>query len=258
MQRYPLYIFDLDGTLYRGDLPIEEASKSLGKLRAEGSGIRFLTNNSSQTREFFLAKLLGLGIEAKIEEIYTTALGSAKYLLSQGLQSVFAVGEAGLVSTLRSEGLTVANSGNDGITDCQGGESDSVLVGLCKHFNYNFMNAAMQRIRAGQRFVATNPDTTYPMEHGRLIPGAGSIVAGIQACSEVVPYVVGKPNPYLIQVILQEAGIPAQQALVVGDRLDTDIESGLRAGCPTHLVLSGVTSVVPTGQQFSPDLGGLL
>ena len=120
------------------------------------------------------------------------------------------------------------------------------------------MNAAMQRIRAGQTFVATNPDTTYPMEGGRLIPGAGSIVAAIRTCSGTEPYIVGKPNPYLVQLILADSNSNASEALVVGDRVDTDLLSGEMAGCPTHLVLTGVTSQPPDGQSYSEDLRGLI
>jgi HAD superfamily hydrolase (TIGR01450 family) len=120
------------------------------------------------------------------------------------------------------------------------------------------MSTAMQRIRGGQRFVATNSDSTYPMEGGRLIPGAGSIVAAIRTCSEQEPFVVGKPNPYMVTMALEGAGVRPSEALVVGDRLDTDIASGIAAGCPTHLVLTGVAHSAPEGQSFSPDLKGLL
>jgi len=236
MARYPLYIFDLDGTVYRGDEPIPQAVETVRTLKGEGSGVRYLTNNSSQTREFFLAKLRHMGFPAEIEEIESSAHGSGKYLLSQGLNSIFAVGEPGLVETLRSEGLTVVNADEHGVISPDGADSDAVLVGICRQFTYDLMRAAMQRIRAGQAFVATNRDPTYPVENGGLIPGAGSVVAGIRTCSEVEPFVVGKPNPFLINLVLEGAGCKPADALVVGDRIDTDMLSGERAGCPTHLV----------------------
>ncbi|MDR3690371.1 MAG: HAD-IIA family hydrolase [Fimbriimonas sp.] len=258
MERYPLYIFDLDGTLYRGNEPIANAADTVRALSESGAKIRYLTNNSGQTRAFFLDKLIRMGFPCEMEAIYTSGVGSASYLAANGLKRVFAIGEPGLVTTLRDHGLEVANAGSDLLTVSAGSESDAVLAGICRHFNYDLMNGAMQRIRAGQPFIATNPDVTYPMEEGRLIPGAGSVVAGIQACSEAEPYVVGKPNPYLIRLILEELGFPPTSALVVGDRVDTDLVSGERAGCPTHLVLTGVTSVPPEGQSFSVDLTGLL
>jgi 4-nitrophenyl phosphatase len=258
MVRYPLYIFDLDGTLYRGSEPIPFAAETVRKLKEQGSQIRYLTNNSGQTREFFLSKLVQMGFPAIIDEIYTSAIGSASYLKSQNLKSVFTIGEPGLVKTLRDEGLGVVNAGDDLLTGPEGPESDCVLVGICRHFNYDLMNSAMQRIRSGQTFVATNPDPTYPMERGRLIPGAGSVVAGIRTCCETEPYVVGKPNPYLITLILGECGGLGAETLVVGDRVDTDLTSGQMAGCSTHLVLTGVTAVPPSGQAYSADLTGLL
>jgi 4-nitrophenyl phosphatase len=258
MNRYPLYIFDLDGTLYRGDQVIPFAVETVLALQEEGCQIRYLTNNSGQTREFFLEKLRRMGFPAQLGEIESTAHGSAHYLHSQGIQSIFVVGEPGLVHTLRSEGLNVVNAGEDGIVSADGDLSDAVLVGICRQFSYDLMRSAMARIRSGQLFVATNTDSTFPLEGGLLIPGAGSVVAGIRTCSEQEPFVVGKPNPFLISLILQEAGIAPADALVVGDRLDTDLLSGERAGCPTHLVLTGVTETPPPNQSHSPDLRGLL
>jgi 4-nitrophenyl phosphatase len=258
MTRYPLYIFDLDGTLYRGDDPIAKAPETVRALKDSGSGIRYLTNNSGQTREFFLAKLRRMGFPAELHEIESSGHGAARYLVSKNLHSIFAIGEPGLVQTLQSEGLTVVNADADGVVSAQGAESVAVVAGICRQFTYDLMSAAMQRIRAGQAFVATNTDATYPMEAGRLIPGAGSIVAGLRTCSGQEPFVIGKPNPYLIDLVLQEAGCDPKDALVVGDRIDTDLASGEAAGCPTHLVLTGVTETPPHGQSFSPDLSGLL
>lgn len=258
MMRYPLYIFDLDGTLYRGDEPISGAPEAVQELKRSGADIRYLTNNSGQTREFFLSKLQRMGYPAEAEEILSSGLGSVRYLESRAIRTIFAIGEPGLVQTFRSKGLLVANADLDGVISPEGGDSEAVVVGICRHFTYDLMSAAMQRIRAGQVFVATNTDATYPLEGDRLIPGAGSVVAGIRTCSEQEPFVVGKPNPYLVSMLLEETGISPDDALVVGDRIDTDIASGVAAGCPTHLVLTGVTHVAPTGQAFSPDVTGLL
>jgi 4-nitrophenyl phosphatase len=258
MIRYPLYIFDLDGTLYRGDEPILHAPETVRELKATGSGIRYLTNNSGQTREFFLAKLQRMGFPAELHEIESSAHGAAKYLESKGLHSIFAVGEAGLVLTLREEGLTVVNADGEGVVSPDGGDSAAVVVGICRRFTYDLMSSAMQRIRSGQAFVATNTDATFPLEGSRLVPGAGSVVAAIRTCSEQDPFVVGKPNPYLITLILEAAGCPPSEALVVGDRLDTDLVSGEAAGCPTHLVLTGVTHTPPPNQSCSADLTALL
>lgn len=248
MSPYRAYILDLDGTLFRGEEALPGAVETVAKLRKRGSIIRYLTNNSSQTRAAYVQKLTRLGFEAKPEEVYSSAIGTAAYLTAEGLQSAFVVGEAGLMETLHAAGIEVAGEE----------AADAVVVGITRSFNYGMMAEAMGRIRRGARFVATNPDPTYPLEGGRLIPGAGSIVAAIQACAEVEPFVVGKPNPFLIELILRDAGLSPAEALVVGDRIDTDLRSGERAGCDTHLVLTGVTSEPPPGQCFSEDLRGLL
>lgn len=258
MAPYRLYIFDLDGTLYRGDQPIDGAVESVLALAHQGAQIRYLTNNSGQTRQFFLDKLQRMGFPAQLHEIYSTATGTAAHLNSHNLRRPFIVGEYGLGATLAEAGLNPANLDLEGRPSAQGEVSDSVVVGICRHFTYDLMNEAMQRIRSGQPFIATNPDTTYPMEGSRLIPGAGSIVAAVQACSGTTPYIVGKPNPYLVELVLSDANIPPEYALVVGDRIDTDLLCGERAGCPTHLVLTGVTLEAPLGQSWSYDLRGLI
>jgi 4-nitrophenyl phosphatase len=244
---YAAYIFDLDGTLFRGDEPISEAVETVNELGRRGATIRYLTNNSSRTREFFVEKLRRMGYPADLQQVYTSGWGTAKYLMSEGLARVFVVGEHGLVETLAQHGI-----------EHHGIDVEAVVVGLCRTFSYDLMNEAMQLIRSGARFVATNPDTTYPLEEGRLIPGAGSIVAAVQACSEQVPFVVGKPNPYLVELVLSDAGLRPEEALVVGDRDDTDLESGRRAGCPTFLVLTGVTREAPEGQWHAHSLAELL
>lgn len=254
---YRLAIFDLDGTLYRGEEPIPHAVEAVARLRSEGVGIRYLTNNSSQTRAFYRDKLRRMGFEADESEISSSATGTAAYLTSEGFKTAFVVGMPGLIATLRSAGLEVVNESSQGHALAAGPQAEVVVAGICLDFTYALMAAAMNQIRCGAKFVATNPDATFPLEGGRFTPGAGSIVAAIQTCSGVEPFVVGKPNPYLIQLILGEANCSPADALVIGDRMDTDIESGTRAGCATHLVLTGVETQAPQGQASSPDLRGL-
>jgi 4-nitrophenyl phosphatase len=243
------YLFDLDGTLFRGEEVIPEAVRTVTELHRRGAIIRYLTNNSSQTREFFAQKLRAMGYPAEPEEVYTSGLGTAKYLAHEKLTRVFVVGEPGLVEILESHGITVCSADQP---------LDAVVVGLCRTFSYDLMNDAMQLIRGGAKFVATNPDTTYPVEGHRLIPGSGSIVAAVQACVETEPFVVGKPNPFLVELVLEEWNLRKEDVLVVGDRDDTDLESGRRAGCPTFLVLTGVSRQAPEGQWHAHTLEELL
>jgi 4-nitrophenyl phosphatase len=249
MRQYREYIFDLDGTLYRGNEPIPYATETLKELRNRGALIRYITNNSSETINFYQEKLNRLGFEAHSNEIYSSGIGTAKYLTQQKIQTAFIVGMPGLAKTLQTQGIQLTN----GTTQAQ-----AVVVGICRTFTYEWLNQAMQQIRNGATFIATNADKTFPLEGGLLTPGAGSIVAAVQACSGVDPYIVGKPNPFLVQLALQESNIEPHDALAVGDRLDTDIESGKQAGCDSHLVLTGVETQTPPGQSASPDLRALL
>lgn len=259
MKRYKLYIFDLDGTLYRGSEVVEHAPSVVSALRASGAMIRFLTNNSGQTRSFFCEKLGKMGYEPRPEEVYSTATGAAQLCVDSGYRRVFAVGEPGLVATLHEFGIDAVNAGADGFVTAEGGECDAVVVGICRTFTYAMMSAAMQHIRTGKPFIATNTDASYPLEQGRLEPGAGSIVAAVKTCSGKEPdVIVGKPNPLLVHQIANVAGVAMSEVLAVGDRYETDILSGLNAGCDAHLVLTGVTEEVPAGTTWSQDLRGLL
>jgi 4-nitrophenyl phosphatase len=256
---YRLYVFDLDGTLYRGEEAIPHAAEAVAALRARGAQVRFVTNNSGRTRAEFSTKLTRMGFAASPEEVVSSATGTADYCRQRGIRSAFVVGEPGLVSTLRSVGVVVPNALANGLTVPQAAlvEVDAVIAGICRHFDYPLMDSAMQHLRRGATFVATNRDATFPMEGGRLQPGAGSIIAALETCGGVAPFVVGKPNPFLIETIVQEAGIAPEETLVVGDRMDTDIESGRRAGCDTYLVLTGVETHLPEGQAGGEDLRGL-
>lgn len=258
MRHYSGYIFDLDGTLYRGAEPIEGAAEVVSELKRRGSQIRYVTNNSGQTRSFFVRKLRDMGFPAEPQEISSSGIGAASYLRDSQIRSAFVIGEPGLVYTLREIGVEVVNANPDGAVVPNGDHAEAVLVGIHRAFTYDLLAAAMDRIRAGASFVATNRDSTFPMEGHQLSPGAGSIVIAVETCSGVTPFVVGKPNPYLIELATREMGVIPSEALAVGDRLDTDMESGKQAGVDTHLVLTGVTHVAPPGQSFSPDLRGLL
>lgn len=259
MKRYPLYVFDLDGTLYRGSEAVPHAAEVVRRLQEEGSAIRYLTNNSGAAPSATAAKLASLGFPVTIEEIYTTAMVAAHFCARHAIGEAFVVGEAGLVEVLRQGGVHVVNATCEGgVGPYDGPVAPVTIVGICRSFSYALLDSALQQILGGSRFLATNADVTYPMEGGRLQPGAGSLVAAVRACSNVLPQILGKPNPYLVEWILRDAGRSPREALVVGDRIDTDINCGIAAGCDTYLVLTGVTDGPPTGQAYGPDLRGLL
>lgn len=252
------YLFDLDGTLYLGSQVIPGAAEVLSRLREEGATIRFLTNNSGTTPEATAAKLSGMGIEAERDEVLTSGMAAAAHAVRGGVQTVFAIGEPGLVSVLRENELKVVNADVEGRVQPVEGRVDAVVCGICRMFTYELLSSGLQAILSGAQFIATNPDATYPMEGGRLEPGAGSLVAALRTCSGIEPYVAGKPSPDMVFLALETCGVGPEEALLVGDRVDTDLAAAEAAGCPGVLVLTGVTHEVPAGVRSIETLAELL
>lgn len=241
------YIFDLDGVLYRGEEAIEGAAETLARLRRrENIALFFLTNNSTQTRADYALKLTRLGMPCVEEEIVTSASATAAYLRYVGgadrtaaaSRTAFVVGGAGITDELRRIGMTlVAPEGPPEDT-----RADYVVVGLDRQFTYEKLWRAQQAILHGAVFVATNRDGQFPIEGGEVTPGGGSMVAALQTCTDTIPVVVGKPETHGLEAILRAAEVAPDEALMIGDRLDTDVACGNRLGVPTVLVLTGVTS----------------
>lgn len=229
-------ILDMDGVLYRGQQALTGTSILFQALRAGGLSFILLTNNATLTSQDFSDKLARMSMNVSPETILTSAGATAIYLQQNFPQggSVYVLGEAGLVSYMSS----MPNFH----LDLEGRQPDFVVAGLDLHFTYDSMQKACSAIRRGARFIATNADATLPIEGGALWPGAGSIVASVQTCSGVAPTVIGKPNSYMADMALQKLGLPANKVLCVGDRLETDILFGERAGIATALVLTGVST----------------
>lgn len=253
-----LVVLDLDGTVYRGDEVIPNAPEAIQTLRKRGLMVRFVTNNSRATPQWLVDKLSRMGIQASPEEALSSGMAAADQLAREGLTSAYVVGEAGLAESLRDRHIEVVNCDSGGaIVSETSRRADAVVAGIDRSFTYAKLNGAMQQIRRGAKFVATNADTTYPVENGGLVPGAGSVVAAITACSGAEPTLVGKPSPLMLEMVVAESGCAKDEILVVGDRIGTDIEWGRAYGCPTHLVLTGVTETAPPGVRWSEDLLGL-
>jgi HAD superfamily hydrolase (TIGR01457 family) len=223
----------MDGVLYRGDEALPGAVELFPALRAAGLSFILLTNNATLTAQEFSQKLERMGISVEPEKILTSAGATAEYLVSEYPEGgeVYVLGSASLLATLTaSPNFRAADN-----------HPDFVVVGLDFGLTYRSLQQACSAVRKGARFIATNGDLTLPVEGGKLWPGAGSIVAAVEACSGVTPTVIGKPNKYMAEVALERLGIAPTEALCVGDRLDTDIAFGARAGIPTALILTGVS-----------------
>lgn len=229
-----LAILDLDGTLYRGSTVIPGSVDAVQRL-ARVATIRYLTNNSTATPGQVAQKLCTMGFPADEELIVTSAMGAA-WRLQGTIRRAYVVGEHGLHHALASVGIEVVDA-----------SADAVVVGLCRTATYDHLAACQREIRNGARFFATNRDATYPVEDGAVIPGAGTLVAAVATAAEQEPEVIGKPEPYLVEEILRQTGVAAEDAVMIGDRPDTDIEAARRAGVPAVLVLSGVCGTAPEG-----------
>jgi HAD superfamily hydrolase (TIGR01457 family) len=254
--RYRAFLLDLDGVLYRGDRPVAGATEAVAGLRESGKRIVFLTNNSSRTPEQVAAKLAAVGIEASADEVVTSALSTAAMLArsGDGRPSAYVVGQDGIRTALAEAGIEVL--------DGEPRSADYVVVGWDGSVSYERLRVAAVLVRRGARLVATNDDPAYPAPGGELWPGAGAILAAVETASGGRATVVGKPHRPLFEAALERAG--TTRALMVGDRIDTDIAGAAGAGLDSVLVLSGASDradllegdALPTA--VLPGLAGIL
>lgn len=234
-----LVVFDMDGVLFLGNTPLEDAPPAIARLKESGAIVRYLTNNSTQTRRFYAEKLGGFGIDVSPDEIVTSASATASWIAATTIiKTVFVVGGGGLVDELQAVGIHVVTRDSPAERDA---DCEAVVAGLDKGFTYETLLRAQQIILRTKTFIATNRDTQYPTESG-VIPGGGSIVAAIAAASECEPITIGKPEPLGLEFLLAQTGVAPTDALMVGDRLDTDIACANRVGMHSVCVLTGVTT----------------
>lgn len=231
------FVFDLDGVIYRGEQPLPGAVETLADLNLLGHQVYFFTNNATRNRDTFLQKLLRMDVSTDIDHVMTSAYATALYLKGIGASeaSVLVVGEHGLREELAGIGMTLVDDPNDA-------KVDYVVAGLDRKFDYGKLTKAQQAIFRGATFIATNRDSSLPLEEGLVIPGGGAIVAAIEAASGVTPITIGKPEKTAMLEVLKLAGAKAADAVVVGDRLETDILAGNRIGATTFLVLTGIST----------------
>jgi NagD protein len=225
------WLMDMDGVLVREDQAIPGADAFLARLREQGTPFLVLTNNSIYTRRDLVARLAASGLEVPEEAIWTSALATARFLEDQRPGgSAFVIGEAGLTTALHTAGYTLSENA-----------PDYVVLGETRTYSFERITRAIRLISAGARFIATNPDATGPSTAGP-VPATGSVAALISRATGVAPYFVGKPNPLMMRSALNAIDAHSETAAMIGDRMDTDIVSGLEAGMETILVLSGVTT----------------
>jgi NagD protein len=223
------WLMDMDGVLVHEEHAIPGAAEFLGALREHGRPFLVLTNNSIYTRRDLAARLRASGLEVPEESIWTSALATARFLEDQRPGgSAFVIGEAGLTTALHQAGYTLTDR-----------DPDYVILGETRTYSFERITRAIRLIVGGARFIATNPDPTGPAPDGPL-PATGSVAALISRATGVDPYFVGKPNPLMMRSALNAIEAHSETTAMIGDRMDTDVVSGLEAGLETILVLSGV------------------
>ena len=225
-------ISDIDGVVCRGEVPIPKAVEAVKEWRRIGLPYIFATNNSTKTAREFADKLRGFGISASADHVVSTAEATAEYVKRnwQPGTGVLVVGARALRAAVRSAGMTLRAK-----------RPEAVVVGLDKELTYAKLRDASRAVLSGAELIGTNPDLMFPSSDG-FDPGAGSILAAIDAASgrKKRPTIIGKPEPFLIELALERLKTPKQQTIVVGDQVATDIFAGSNAGLTTVLVQTGV------------------
>lgn len=232
--RFPYrgWLLDLDGTIYLGERLIPGADAAVAALRAAGRRVAFLSNKPLQTRAEYAAKLSRLGVPAAPDDVINSSLVLARHLRERDPGApVFVIGEPPMLEEMRAHGFEVRPDEH----------VRWVVIAFDRTFDYAKLNTALQAVKRGARLIATNPDRTCPVEGGE-IPDCAGMIAAVEAVTDRrVETIVGKPSPIILEVALAALGVPAADAVIVGDRIETDIVMGRRLGLGTVLVLSGVT-----------------
>jgi 4-nitrophenyl phosphatase len=226
------FLVDLDGVVYHGDRVIPSAPGFFRYLRHHRIPFLLTTNNSTLGPPEYVAKLARMDIEVAESEVLGSADATASYLRQQAPNGgrAYVIGESGLKDAIEGAGFTLSES-----------DAQFVVVGLDRQLTYQKLTTAVRLVRGGAAFVGPNPDTTLPTDDG-IIPGAGSFQAAIRAATGVGPTIIGKPEPTMLLIGCQRLGTSPADTAIIGDRLDTDIIGGCRAGLRTILVLTGVST----------------
>ena len=253
---YDAYVFDLDGTVYLGDALLPNAHRAITTIRHAGKRTVFLSNNPTHTRFEYAAKLTRLGLPTSPEDIINSSAVMVEFLQHTVPHAkLFVCGEHPLIDDLRAGGFSFSNNPI---------EIGAVIASFDRTFTYSKLQIAFDAVRAGARFFATNADRYCPVPGGGQ-PDAASIIAAIEACtSKTCEAIAGKPSIHMTNAVLNALQMPPERCIMAGDRLETDVQMGLKAGMMTALTLTGATSL--SEAQASPikphfilkDLGDLI
>lgn len=225
------FICDMDGVIYHGNQILPGVKEFVSWLQETGRGYLFLTNNSNMTPVELHKKLKKMGLDVGPDHFYTSALATASFLKAQAPGcSAYVIGEAGLLNALYDAGITM----NDV-------DPDYVVIGCGRTYSLASVTAAINMVCNGARLIGADPDLTGPTETG-ISPGGGALIAPIEMATGKKAYFCGKPNPLMMRTGLNILGVHSAEAVMVGDRMDTDMIAGLESGMSTVLVLSGIST----------------
>lgn len=226
------FLCDMDGVIYHGKEILPGVAEFIQWLHEENKQYLFLTNNSSYTPRELRQRLQRMGLDVGEEHFYTSALATAEFLKRQSPGcSAYVIGEAGLSNALYDAGITMNEV-----------DPDYVVVGEGKTYSLDTLNKAVDLVMKGAKLIGANPDVSGPVENG-IVPACGALVAPIEIATGTKAYFCGKPNPLMMRTGLRILGCHSAEAVMVGDRMDTDVISGLESGMSTVLVLSGVSNI---------------
>lgn len=227
------FIIDMDGVIYHGNKLLPGVTDFLAWLETSDKKYLFLTNSSERTPKELQEKMERLGINVGEDHFYTSALATASFLSNQKPNgSAYIIGDAGLIHALYSVGYTVNNV-----------SPDYVVVGDTHSYNFEKIELAVNLVIKGAKLIGTNSDISGPIEVG-ITPSTKALIAPIEIASGKKAYYVGKPNPLMMRSALKRLGVRREDAIVIGDRMDTDIRCGLESEIDTLLVLSGITEKI--------------
>lgn len=225
------YLIDMDGVLIRGRTVIPQAPQFIARLRERAAKFLVLTNNPLYTPGDLSHRLRTIGLEIPTENIFTSAMATARFLKSQKENGkAFVIGESGLTSALHEVGYIITDH-----------DPDYVVLGETTSYNFEMVTKAVRLTAGGAHFIATNPDPSGPAEDG-LVPACGAMAALIERATDRAPFFIGKPNPLMMRTALNYLGVHSEGTVMVGDRMDTDVVAGVQTGLETILVLTGSTS----------------
>jgi NagD protein len=224
------FLIDMDGVIYRGSELIAGAQTFVNHLRRTEVPFLFLTNNSQRTRRDVATKLRRMGIQAEERHVFTCAMATARFLAQQKPNgTAFVIGEGGLLQALHTNGYAIVDH-----------DPDYVVVGEGRALNFEMFETAVRMIQKGAKLVATNLDPNCPTQQG-MRPGCGAIVALLETATGRKAFSVGKPSPVMMRAARKELGLSADETIMIGDTMETDILGGVQMGYRTVLVLSGST-----------------